>query len=54
MSDFSAYKVQPITDMYASATKDAILYITKNGVTIILDEQEIIELAKAMEASFRR
>lgn len=55
MSDFSAFKVQPLTgNTWTTPTADATLYITKDGVTLKLNSEEIIQLVKTMEATFRR
>ena len=54
---FKAYKYQMIDSDesgWTTPTKDAKLYISKGRFFALLDEQEIVELAKTMEANFRR
>jgi hypothetical protein len=53
---FGVYKLQ-ICDSdqrWRTPTDNAELYIRKNGVTLVLNEDEIKQVAKAMEAIFRR
>ena len=56
MSDFSAFKVQTLTEYTwgPPTSGDATLYITKDGVTLILNCEEMVQLAKTMEATFRQ